>query len=52
MLVYGAGMALEVVADWQKAVWRADPSNKGQFIDTGLWSLARYPNYFGEMLIW
>ncbi|KAG2438330.1 hypothetical protein HYH02_011026 [Chlamydomonas schloesseri] len=50
--VYGLGMALEVTADWQKAAWKARPENKGRFIDEGLWSLSRHPNYCGEMMIW
>ena len=42
----------EVLADAQKLVWKLDPANKGRWIDAGLWSLARYPNYFGEMTLW
>ena len=50
--MYGLGMALEVTADWQKAAWKSRPENKGRFIDEGLWSLSRHPNYCGEMMIW
>jgi steroid 5-alpha reductase family enzyme len=46
------GFSLEATADWQKSAWRADPAHKGRFIDTGLWSLARHPNYAGEMTLW
>lgn len=46
------GLSLETVADYQKFVFKNKPENKDKWIDTGLWSLARYPNYFGEMLCW
>ncbi|KAF5835770.1 hypothetical protein DUNSADRAFT_6910 [Dunaliella salina] len=50
--LYSGGLALEAIADRQKDVWRSKPENKGKFIDEGLWSISRHPNYFGEILIW
>ncbi|KAG2488490.1 hypothetical protein HYH03_012994 [Edaphochlamys debaryana] len=50
--VWAVGFLTEVVADRQKAVFKAKPENKGRFIDEGLWSLSRHPNYFGEMMLW
>ena len=47
-----SGFLIEAIADAQKWRWRSDPANKGRFIDVGLWSLARYPNYGGEMMLW
>ena len=37
---------------FQKLAFKSDPANRGKFIDRGLWGWARYPNYFGEMLLW
>eukprot|EP00755_Sulcionema_specki_P030757 Sspe_Gene.95098::Locus_67427_Transcript_1_1_Confidence_1.000_Length_1086::g.95098::m.95098 len=50
--IWAAGFAFEAVADHQKRVWRADPSNKGKWIDVGLWSVSRHPNYVGEITLW
>ena len=51
-LVWVLGFAIEVIADSQKSRFSADPANKGKFIQTGLWSRSRHPNYFGEILLW
>ena len=51
-LVWVFGFAIEVVADSQKSRFRANPDNKGKFIQTGLWSRSRHPNYFGEIMLW
>ncbi len=50
--IWLAGFAIEVTADRQKAGFRRDPANQGQFITTGLWAWSRHPNYFGEILLW
>lgn len=46
------GFTLEVVADRQKRQFRADADNAGKFIQTGLWSVSRHPNYLGEIILW
>ena len=51
-LVWILGFGFEVVADSQKGRFNADPKNKGKFIQTGLWSRSRHPNYFGEIVLW
>lgn len=51
-LVWVFGFSIEVVADYQKSRFNADPKNKGKFIQSGLWSLSRHPNYFGEIVLW
>jgi len=50
--LWGVGFALEVVADAQKSRFKADPANKGAWIEVGLWRWSRHPNYFGEILLW
>ena len=52
LLVWVSGFAFEVIADTQKSRFNADPANKGKFIQTGLWSRSRHPNYFGEIVLW
>ncbi len=51
-LVWLAGFSIEVIADAQKSRFNADPANRGKFIQTGLWSRSRHPNYFGEIVLW
>lgn len=46
------GFFFETVGDYQLARFKADPSNRGQVMDTGLWRYTRHPNYFGELSQW
>lgn len=52
LLIWAFGFAIEVIADFQKNRFNANPDNKGKFIQTGLWSRSRHPNYFGEIILW
>jgi steroid 5-alpha reductase family enzyme len=47
-----AGVVTEALADHQLTQFKADPSNKGQVMDQGLWGHSRHPNYFGNSLLW
>jgi len=51
-LVWLFGFAFEAISDNQKNRFRADPANKGKFIQSGLWAKSRHPNYFGEIMLW
>eukprot|EP01134_Creolimax_fragrantissima_P005712 CFRG5712T1 len=50
--IWVLGFTLEVVADKQKSQFRKNPANKNRFIQHGLWSWSRHPNYFGEIVLW
>ena len=52
LLLWLAGFAIEAAADAQKSRFRADPANRGRFIQSGLWARSRHPNYFGEIVLW
>ena len=52
LLVWLLGFGIEVMADWQKTRFRANSENVGKFINVGLWSWSRHPNYFGEIVLW
>ena len=50
--LFGLGFLLEVIADQQKLVFKGIPANEDKFIQSGLWSLSRHPNYLGEITLW
>lgn len=52
VLVFIIGFVFEVVADKNLADFKKNPLNKGKILTTGVWSLTRHPNYFGEATLW
>lgn len=50
--IWLVGFLWEAVGDWQLARFKADSANKGKIMQSGLWSLSRHPNYFGEIVLW
>ena len=52
ILLFATGFLFETIGDWQLRKFKKDPANKGKVLNTGLWSLTRHPNYFGEALLW
>ena len=50
--LWAVGLFFEAVGDAQLARFKADPANKGQVMDRGLWRYTRHPNYFGDFCVW
>ncbi len=46
------GFIFETFGDYQLARFKADPSNKGKVLSSGLWRYTRHPNYFGDSAVW
>jgi steroid 5-alpha reductase family enzyme len=51
-LFWAVGFAFESIGDLQLSKFKADPANKGNVMDRGLWAYTRHPNYFGDALLW
>lgn len=52
LALWGMGMFFEVVGDRQLKRFKANPANKGEVMDKGLWRYTRHPNYFGDACVW
>tara|TARA_Y100000590_G_scaffold375927_1_gene441152 strand:- start:193 stop:957 length:765 start_codon:yes stop_codon:yes gene_type:complete len=52
IFLWVAGFLVETIADFQKRKFKSISSNKDQFINSGLWSISRHPNYLGEIILW
>lgn len=52
LALWAFGFAFEAVADFQLQSFKRNPANRGRVMQSGLWSMSRHPNYFGEAVLW
>lgn len=52
LAVTAAGIAIEAVADRQLRRFLRSRHDPSAVLETGLWSVFRHPNYFGEITFW
>jgi steroid 5-alpha reductase family enzyme len=52
LAAWSVGLFFEAVGDLQMRSFQADPRNRGQVLDRGLWRYTRHPNYFGDCCVW
>lgn len=50
--LWSIGFFFEAVGDLQMARFKANPTNKGKVLNTGVWRYTRHPNYFGDATQW
>lgn len=46
------GFIFEAGGDFQLALFKSKPENKGKILDSGFWKYTRHPNYFGDSSVW
>ena len=57
ILVFGIGYYFEVVADGQLQSYKQEKEKdkayyKGRYLNSGVWTHTRHPNYFGNTCVW
>lgn len=52
IVLFALGFFFEAVGDFQLAQFKANPSNRGKVLQSGLWRYTRHPNYFGDFCVW
>lgn len=52
LAIAALSIAGESLADRQMKRFKADPNNRGEVCEVGLWRFSRHPNYFFEFLFW
>lgn len=52
VILWLIGFSFEAGGDYQLAVFKSDPANKGKVMNSGFWRYTRHPNYFGDSAVW
>ena len=52
ILVWVVGFFFEAGGDLQLGRFKANPANRGQVMNRGVWRYTRHPNYFGDATQW
>ncbi len=52
LMTWGTGFCLEIWSDHFLSKWKAQESHRGKICTEGPWKICRFPNYFGEILLW
>jgi steroid 5-alpha reductase family enzyme len=52
ILLWAVGFFFEAAGDLQLTRFKADSSNKGKLLSSGVWKYSRHPNYFGDASQW
>ncbi len=52
LLIWVGGYLFEVIGDYQLDEFLKLPKKPSKYMTSGLWSLTRHPNYFGEATMW
>ncbi len=52
ILLWVIGFTFEAGGDFQLALFKSNPENKGKVLNSGFWHYTRHPNYFGDAAVW
>jgi steroid 5-alpha reductase family enzyme len=52
LVLFAVGFFFQAVGDVQLERFKKQRTDRSMVLDTGVWSLTRHPNYFGEVMIW
>jgi steroid 5-alpha reductase family enzyme len=52
LVLFVVGLGFEAIGDEQLRRFKAEPANRGQVMNRGLWRYTRHPNYFGDVCVW